>query len=188
MKWVVEKVGRRLGRKVSQTVVGDSPAYVAPSITTDKELRREVRGALRGEEPIIVGPWLSEVGFELLYWIPFLHWLVDAFDVDPKRLVVLSRGGVSSWYQHLTPRYYDLFEFLSETEFRDVNEARQRRQDNSVKQVYVDGFDRQLVGRVNERLGISRSRMLHPYLMYRALIPYWSGERGFAFAKSILKF
>ena len=25
-------------------------------------------------EPILVGPWLGEVGFELLYWIPFLRW------------------------------------------------------------------------------------------------------------------
>jgi len=28
----------------------------------------------RSNRPIIVGPWLSETGFELLYWIPFVAW------------------------------------------------------------------------------------------------------------------
>ena len=32
---------------------------------------------MRKPGPILVGPWLSEVGFELLYWIPLLRWIKE---------------------------------------------------------------------------------------------------------------
>jgi hypothetical protein len=30
----------------------------------------------------------GEVGFELLYWVPFLRWFAERFDVPPERLIV----------------------------------------------------------------------------------------------------
>ena len=50
----------------------------------------------RGREPIIAGPWLAEVGYEVLYWIPFLRWFCDAHGVPRERLIVLSRGGMDA--------------------------------------------------------------------------------------------
>jgi hypothetical protein len=61
-------------------------------------LRRELEKAAAGASAILVGPWTGEVGFELLYWIPFVRWVCQEYAVDPSRLLVLSRGGVSSWY------------------------------------------------------------------------------------------
>ena len=29
----------------------------------------------RGNRPLIIGPWLQEVGLEVLYWRPFLRWM-----------------------------------------------------------------------------------------------------------------
>jgi hypothetical protein len=52
----------------------------------------------RSRLPVIVGPWTGEVGFELLYWIPFLQWVRETFPIDPARMIVISRGGVASWY------------------------------------------------------------------------------------------
>ena len=37
----------------------------------------------RPSGPIIIGPWISEVGFEVLYWVPFLNWAIKAFGLDP---------------------------------------------------------------------------------------------------------
>ena len=34
-------------------------------------------GMVAGGEPIVAGPWLGEVGFELLYWVPFLRWFAE---------------------------------------------------------------------------------------------------------------
>ena len=48
-----------------------------PRLTTDVSVRLDLWRAARGSAPIVVGPWLSEVGYEVLYWIPFLRWFVD---------------------------------------------------------------------------------------------------------------
>lgn len=51
-----------------------------------------------------VGPWRGEVGYELLYWIPWITkrvWLCS-------HPVVISRGGVGAWYQHLPVEYHNL--------------------------------------------------------------------------------
>src|SRR5687767_8551319 len=61
-------------------------------------LRRELEKTAAGDAPIVVGPWTGEVGFELLYWIPFVRWACAEFGIDPRRLLVISRGGVGSWY------------------------------------------------------------------------------------------
>ena len=51
-----------------------------------------------GSESIIAGPWLGEVGFELLYWVPFLAWCAERFAISPERWIIVSRGGTASWY------------------------------------------------------------------------------------------
>src|SRR5262245_52592106 len=63
-----------------------------------------------GTTPIIVGPWLAEVGYEVLYWIPFLRWFQDAYGVPRRRVVVVSRGGMESAYDGLAGAYVDLFD------------------------------------------------------------------------------
>src|SRR4029077_5178669 len=61
-------------------------------------IRKLVYKLSRNEETIVVGPWMSEVGFEILYWIPFLNWAMTYKQFDPERLIVISRGGVADWY------------------------------------------------------------------------------------------
>src|SRR5512139_232013 len=63
----------------------------------------------RGRGPVIVGPWTGEVGFELLYWIPFLRWALDKYGVAPDRVVIVSRGGTEHWYDGLAGQYVDVF-------------------------------------------------------------------------------
>ena len=59
-------------------------------------VEREVARLVGGSSPLIVGPWLSEVGYEVLYWIPFLRWVQATYHVDPDRLLVVTRGGAAS--------------------------------------------------------------------------------------------
>lgn len=68
--------------------------------------------------PIVVGPWLAEVGFEVLYWIPFLRFLVARGNLDPARVVVVSRGGVQDWYEGIGTRYVELFDAVGADSFR----------------------------------------------------------------------
>src|ERR1041385_57491 len=59
-------------------------------------VEREIDDVVNAGGTIVVGPWLSEVGFETLYWIPFLRWVRAAFRLDRSRVVAVSRGGVGS--------------------------------------------------------------------------------------------
>ena len=71
----------------------------------------------RGRHPIVAGPWLSEVGFEVLYWIPFLRWFEDRYRVDRERVIAVSRGGASSWYADVAGAYVDIFDHLDPETF-----------------------------------------------------------------------
>src|SRR5690348_16329422 len=44
---------------------------------TAEEIDRQIADLASGTKPIVVGPWLAEVGYEVLYWIPFLRWFQD---------------------------------------------------------------------------------------------------------------
>src|SRR5688572_30134906 len=84
----------------------------------DRRFARRIEALLRHDRPIIVGPWTGEVGFELLYWIPFVRWTVARYGLDPSRLTVVSRGGTASWYGTLAARYVDIFSLVTTEEFR----------------------------------------------------------------------
>ena len=53
-----------------------------------------VERVLTSRGRVLVGPWCSEVGYELLYWIPFVRWALRAYRVPPSRVVVMSRGRI----------------------------------------------------------------------------------------------
>ena len=70
-----------------------------PFDAVERHIEGEIARIVDSPKPIIVGPWLSEVGFEILYWIPLLRWIKERFGLDPERVVVVSRGGTQRWYE-----------------------------------------------------------------------------------------
>ncbi|MEA2348588.1 MAG: hypothetical protein QOG62_2375 [Thermoleophilaceae bacterium] len=121
--------------------------------------------------PILLGPWRGEVGFELLYWIPFLRWAMARHPGAAKRTIALSRGGVRSWYQGIAADYLDLFELHPE-------EPRVAGEDGLLtraKWIRPTAFDRALISRVEAQIGAELA-VLHPsswFATYRTL-----GKRG----------
>src|SRR5436189_234162 len=115
-----------------------------------EETRELVTGLGRSGRPILIGPWLSEAGFELLYWIPFLAWAKAYGNLDPSQLVVISRGGAASWYRDITPNYEDVLSFYSPDEFRARNDARIVEQRGRLKHVEISSFDREIIAKVTE--------------------------------------
>ena len=120
----------------------------------------------RSRLPVIVGPWTGEVGFELLYWIPFLQWVRETFPIDPARLIVISRGGVASWYGDVASDYEDIFTGETPAAFRAATETRK-------KQQRIGAFDRRVVQRVMRARGIRQAHLLHPALMYGLFNSFW---------------
>ena len=139
------------------------------------QVERELDAAVNSGRTIVVGPWLSEVGFETLYWIPFLRWVKAAFRVDPARVVAVSRGGTRSWYEGIAGRYVEAWEHIDPLEF-----ARRTRERGATKQLELSPFDLEVIRVVEGVLG-ERVAVVHPSLMYRLFSLFWSGQRPMSF-------
>ena len=122
----------------------------------------------RSDGPIVVGPWCGEVGFELLYWIPFVRWLVERARIDGQRLVVVTRGGADVWYRDLASRSVEIFDLVDADAFRGHAAT--------WKQHKISPFDRRLLGAAIAGAGLQRVRLLHPLVMYRLFTAYWKEE------------
>jgi len=143
-----------------------------PSARAVIALTKELRRIAAAQGPILVGPWLSEVGFELLYWIPFLNWAAAEHGLARDRLIVVSRGGAECWYRDLCTRSLDLFDLLSVEEYRQKNEGRWSEGGNQ-KQYAMSEFDHEIVELARDRLGVPGLTVLHPSLMYQLFRFYW---------------
>lgn len=130
----------------------------------ERALRR-LRNLDRARGPVLIGPWTGEVGFELLYWVPFVRWAVDRFGIDPARVTIVSRGGTASWYGLPGARYVDILERRSADELR-VHMAEAK------KQRTLRAFDRRLIRELSGE-GERRSAVMHPALMYALYMPFW---------------
>ena len=134
-------------------------------------IRRRLGALAARGTPIVAGPWMGEVGFEILYWAPFLRWFASEFQVAPGRLTVVSRGGTAGWYAPVAGRYQDVLHHLSPSEFR------QSRRDHATevgeqKQTRITTRERSLLDQVLE--GLPRdSAILHPSVMYELMNPFW---------------
>ncbi len=145
-------------------------------------VEREIDDVVNSGRTILAGPWLSEVGFETLYWIPFLRWVKLAFRLDPSRVVAVSRGGVAAWYEGIASRYVEIWDHVSPEEF-----ARRSGERGATKQIEVSSFDREVVRMVEGVIG-GDVAVLHPSLMYRLFALFWSGQRAQSFLDAHTRF
>jgi hypothetical protein len=152
-------------RQAVRSVAGQQP---------DRRLFEALDQMASTDRPLLIGPWTGEVGFELLYWIPFLEWIRARWQLSPEREVIVSRGGVASWYGRDAAQYVDIFSLVGPEEFRAaVAEEKRKHRRPGV-------FDERVTEAVVGRRGLGEIDQLHPGLMYRAFAPYWSDEAGYA--------
>ena len=133
-------------------------------------LDRNLAAIAGGAETIVAGPWLGEVGFELLYWVPFLRWFAERFHVAPERLLVVSRGGTAAWYRPFAANYREIFDYMTPEEFRRRHDERLAA-NGEQKQTQVLAFERQLLRELTE--DVEHRSMLHPSTMYGLFNPFW---------------
>jgi len=126
----------------------------------------------RSSQAVLVGPWTGEVGFELIYWVPFLRWALGHAGIDPARVTVFSRGGARPWYDGLANEYVDALDFTTADEFRTRTAV-------SRKQRGLTAFDRDLLRRACAARG-GAPALIHPAMMYALFYPYWRREAPLA--------
>lgn len=150
---------------------------------TEWQIEGEIETLVRRERLLVAGPWLSEVGFEALYWVPFLHWVKAAFRLPDDRIVAVSRGGVASWYQGVASRYIEIWDHFDPAEY-----ARRSAERGLVKHYEPSAFDGEVLEAVARRLGTRDFDVIHPGLMYRLFTLYWSGHRAMSFVDMHTRF
>jgi hypothetical protein len=141
------------------------------AVATERSLRR----AARTGTPLLLGPFLGEIGYELEYWIPFLRRELHRHRITPEQAIVMTRGGAALWYSDFAAGALDVLELLSPEEYLPRLEER-RRKAGDLKQLRVEPFDRELVALARERLG--GLTVVHPGFMFTRLRGLWFHGRS----------
>jgi hypothetical protein len=146
-----------------------------------QEALQRALSVAKGEGDVIVGPWTGEVGFELMYWIPFLAWLVEQ-GLSGERMVVVSRGGAGLWYRHLATRYLDILDLLTPDEFRERTAGKKKQYDSRRE------IDKELLKKTRQRLGLQEAPALHPSTMFRLFVGLWRRRSSIELVESFSRF
>ena len=154
----------------------DHPEFVHPSQpgAADALIRETLAVIETANGRTVVGPWLGEVGFEVLYWIPFLHWLFERHGITADDVTVVSRGGAEPWYHGLAGRYVDVFEHVTAEDFRRQTLELWAQTGGLQKQVAVRAWDEQVLDATLGE-GWRDQALLHPQLLYRLFRNVWQG-------------
>jgi len=150
-------------------------------------IERQLAALAAQDRPIVAGPWLGEVGFELLYWIPFLRWFAERYGVSRDRLIAVSRGGsAAAWYGSVASRSHDALSFMPLDEFKRKNDDRSG-QLGEQKQIAETALDEEIISFVRQSEGRQVS-VLHPSIMYRLFAPYWWGHQPLEWVRQYARF
>jgi hypothetical protein len=122
-----------------------------------------VTRAAREGRRLLVGPFLGEVGFELLYWIPVVRRILAEHSVSPERVTVLTRGGAGAWYRDCAAQSVDILDLVPPERYLDELVERRRR-GGDAKQFFPDRFDERLAREAIARTG--DATVVHPLLMF----------------------
>ncbi len=178
VSWVRGAIGRQ--RAVTSELL--RIARVQEQIAErEYHVRNRLKRIAKSSLPIVVGPWTGEVGFELLYWIPFLQGIRETYPIDPERLIVVSRGGVASWYSHVARHYTEAFAHVTSDAFRQATEEVK-------KQRNPRAFEKRLVRAAMRERGIRQAHILHPSMMYELLWAYWSYHTTVRYVETFTSF
>jgi hypothetical protein len=163
----VERAGKRVARYED---------HVVAPYRSERSVKQMLARAASGHRPVIVGPWTSEVGYEVLYWLPFLRWAMDRYALRPERVIAVSRGGTAAWYEGIASTYVEIFDLVEPPEFAAHATARRSRGDQ--KQLTLSDFERDLIARASRRVGVEAAGVWHPGLMYQMFRSFWYGDRS----------
>ena len=146
--------------------------YALPASARSLLVRAYLRRLALSDRPIVLGPWRSELGFEVLYWLPFLTWAVTRYGIAPSRCLALSRGGMGRLYP--AAHAVDLYTLRTVDQVRLENQV-DYESSKMLKQFRVTAWDLQVAEEAAERQYGKGTRwhLLHPSWMYWLFDPVW---------------
>jgi ABC-type polysaccharide/polyol phosphate transport system ATPase subunit len=115
------------------------------------------------ERPFIAGPYLSDSGWEVLCWLPFVRWVRRQVGTPPNA-IGLTHGDVSAWYTGVTDSFVDIYNLVSPADYERRNTERIE-ETSSKKQLAISTFERDLMEMVASVGGFADPKALHPSLV-----------------------
>ena len=149
-----------------------------------KLMFKEILGKSEGKK-IIIGPWLAEVGYEVLYWSPFISYLIQENVIDPNQAIILTRGSAYVWYPEELKTRVEIFECISPEEFKTINDHRIR-ETSSEKHITCSQSEIDLVQKCIKDYDPKTTYILHPSIMYNFMSNWIKGGEGKKFIERIL--
>ena len=116
------------------------------------------------------------MGFELLYWIPFLRSVLEREGIPREQVTAVSRGGAAPWYGDLAGGSVELLDHFREDELKEWL-TRRVESSRTQKQMTVGQFEREFERRARGALP-DGAGLLHPSVMYDLFTPFWAGRRS----------
>lgn len=135
---------------------------------------------------IIFGPWLGEVGSELQYWIPYIRKIKQEL-FPGKRVIVISRGGVESWYKDITEEYIELFHYLTIGEYSKLRNTIVR-DAGLEKQLILVSQEKRLIDDIINKNKLKNYFLIHPSTMWKEILSWTEGKTIFQDVLSMLYF
>lgn len=132
-----------------------------------------MRHLAASRRPLVVGPHARELGFEVLYWLPFVQQARADYGLEKGRMIALSRGGMGRAYDMAA--HADVYDFLPVDTVR-LYQVRATSTTQTSKQYTVEPWERHVVALAASALGLEKPLMLHPSWMYQLLHPYWTDK------------
>lgn len=130
----------------------------------------------RHRGPIVLGPWRGELGFEALYWLPWLSWLLRSTGVTPDRVYVISRGGAGTLYGVADDHVLDLYALRSPKEIRYQAHLCATKT-GALKQYQRTAWDDNVLEQACAIWRLTRPLVIHPSVLYRRCDAYWGGRQ-----------
>lgn len=162
-----------------------------PKATPDARIaavQQQIAALNKDRHPILVGPFSSELGFEAIYWLPFLAWLKAKVTDFETRARVITRGGAGALYTSVAAQGIDLYALRTVTEVRRAA-LKQQRATGLQKQMAMTAFDQGVIESAAKSYGLHLPyHVVHPSLMYWAFEPYWTELGGLSYLKSLCDF
>ena len=163
------------------------PRLSAPPMLRSLAVRAYLRRLALDDRPIVLGPWRSELGFEVLYWLPFLNWALKRYGISPDRCIALSRGGMGRLYP--AKEAVDLYTLRTVDQVRLENQVDYETR-KILKQTSVTTWDRQIAAEAVEKVygKGQRYHLLHPSWMYWLFDPAWNEKVPLSFVAKHAEF
>ncbi len=130
--------------------------------------------ALLKSRRVVFGPFLGEVGIELLYWAPTVNF-ITAFMPRFIHCEIMSRGGMHDWYVPRTNSHYREIYSLRTIDEIEAERVRRVAEFGLMKQVRLSEFEKNLIA---DSFGRRRVFLVHPSLILFLYRRYWQGKVG----------